>query len=198
MLAKTDTRAARREAMVEKILKAAWRLARRDGLAALSLRDLAKAVGMRAPSLYSYFDSKHAIYDAMFAQANRQLIEECRVTGAPDFEVFIKEQMRALWAFSKADPTRHALLFQRVIPGFEPSPESFAIAKEALGNLQQEFANSGIDDRAAVDLFTAISSGLVNQQLANEPDGDRWERLSDEAMEMFLDHIGYERKGKKR
>jgi len=27
---------------------------------------------MRAPSLYEYFDSKHAIYDAMFAQGYRQ------------------------------------------------------------------------------------------------------------------------------
>ena len=32
------------------------------------MRDLAAAVGMRAPSLYQYFDSKLAIYDAMFGQ----------------------------------------------------------------------------------------------------------------------------------
>ena len=30
---------------------------------------------MRAQSLYSYFPSKHAIYDAMFAQGNRELLD---------------------------------------------------------------------------------------------------------------------------
>ena len=29
---------------------------------------------MRQPSLYEYFDSKHALYDAMFADGNRQLL----------------------------------------------------------------------------------------------------------------------------
>ena len=43
------------------LVDAAWKQARADGLAALSLRDLARAVGLQAPSLYSYFDSKNAI-----------------------------------------------------------------------------------------------------------------------------------------
>ncbi|TMK84168.1 MAG: helix-turn-helix transcriptional regulator, partial [Actinobacteria bacterium] len=63
-----DRRAERREATKAEILDAAWEVVRAEGLAALSLRDLAAKVGMRAPSLYSYFDSKHAIYDAMFLQ----------------------------------------------------------------------------------------------------------------------------------
>ena len=44
-----------------------WR--RSKGLAEFTLRDLAERVGMRAPSLYTHFESKHAIYDAMFGQA---------------------------------------------------------------------------------------------------------------------------------
>ena len=38
------------------------------------MRDLGARVGMRAQSLYSYFPSKHAIFDAMFAEANRELL----------------------------------------------------------------------------------------------------------------------------
>ena len=68
-----DTRAARRESTRERILRAAWDLARRDGLAAITLREVARQVGMRAPSLYTYFGSKNAMYDAMYAQAARDL-----------------------------------------------------------------------------------------------------------------------------
>src|SRR5947208_4483704 len=75
-----DRRAERREATRAEILDAAWELVRAEGLATLSLRELAAKVGMRAPSLYSYFDSKHAIYDAMFAEGNLELLRRIEAT----------------------------------------------------------------------------------------------------------------------
>jgi AcrR family transcriptional regulator len=47
-----DRRAERREATRAEILEAAWELARQQGLAGLSLRDIAAKIGMRPPSLY--------------------------------------------------------------------------------------------------------------------------------------------------
>src|SRR6516162_6151693 len=64
-----DRRAERREATRREILDAAWEIARRDGLSAITLREVAGRIGMRSPSLYSHFDAKNAIYDAMFAEA---------------------------------------------------------------------------------------------------------------------------------
>ena len=58
-------RAVRRDR--REILDAAWELARSEGLVSFAMRDLGAAVGMRAQSLYAYFPSKNAIYDAMFA-----------------------------------------------------------------------------------------------------------------------------------
>jgi AcrR family transcriptional regulator len=40
---------------------------RGDGVAALSLRALAHAVDMEPQSVYTYFASKNALYDRMFA-----------------------------------------------------------------------------------------------------------------------------------
>jgi hypothetical protein len=37
-----------------------------------------------------------------------------------------------------------------------------------------------------VDLWTAVATGLVSQQLANDPGGDRWVRLIDRAVAMLL------------
>ena len=200
MLEVHDTRAARHAATKERILKEAWRLARRDGLQGFSLRDLARAVGMRAPSLYSYFDSKNALYDAMFAQGNRELLETLGLLlpNPHDFEAGLREGTHRMFAFATSEPARYQLLFQRTIPGFEPSPESYGIAVEIFETARQRFADAGIDDPRAFDLWTAITAGLESQQLANDPGGDRYEQLVDDAVDMFLKHVGHKPKGKGR
>jgi AcrR family transcriptional regulator len=187
---KRDRKAERHEATRAEILEAAWELARTDGLAALSLRELAQRVGLRAPSLYGYFESKNAIYDAMFAQGAQQFVDAepwDEVTGEPlhDLQVMVHYFVR----FCAADVARYQLLFQRTIPGFEPSPESFAISEQSLARVGEFLARCGVSDPAAVDLFTALGTGLADQQISNDPGGDRWIRLIDEAVEMFYEHI---------
>src|SRR5205823_13133925 len=116
-----DRRAERREATKAEILDAAWELVRAEGLAALSLRDLGRRVGMQAPSLYSYFDSKHAIYDAMFAQGAQEFLERERaVHTIGDALRYLQAGVRMFVGFCTEDPVRYQLLFQRTIPGFEP------------------------------------------------------------------------------
>jgi AcrR family transcriptional regulator len=184
-----DRRAERREATIAEILDAAWAQVREHGLAALSLRDLARTVGMQAPSLYSYFDSKHAIYDAMYAQGAREFVAAEPPEPTDDKLEGLKELIRFFVGFCAADGARYQLLFQRTIPGFEPSPESFAISEGSIARLVERMERCGITDPDAVDLFTAIGTGLTQQQLSNDPGGDRYIRLIDDAVEMFYDHM---------
>jgi hypothetical protein len=95
----------------------------------------------------------------------------------------------SFFEFCTTDSVRYQLLFQRTIPGFEPSPGSYAVALEALNALATAFAEVGVTDPAAVDLATAVFTGLTSQQLANDPGGDRWERLVDRAVAMLLAEI---------
>src|SRR3954452_5970479 len=74
MVTASDRRAVRHATTKAEIVDVAWHLARERGLAGWALRDVAEAVGMRAPSLYVYFDSKNALYDAMFADAHEKLL----------------------------------------------------------------------------------------------------------------------------
>src|SRR6266567_4726883 len=69
-------RARRHEATKARVVEAAWELARSEGLSGIALRDLAARVDLSQSSLYSYFDSKHALYDAMFADGYRRLLDE--------------------------------------------------------------------------------------------------------------------------
>jgi AcrR family transcriptional regulator len=185
-----DRRAERRESTRAEILEAAWELARTQGLAGLSLRDVARKIGMRPPSLYWYFDSKHAIYDAMFAEANRQLLARLAEQDWPaDPRALLRLTARVFVEFSAEDVERYELLFQRTIPDFEPSPGSYALAMRVFEQMRARFAAAGLTDPAQFDLWTALAAGLAAQQTSNDPGGDRWLRLVDEAAGMYADHV---------
>lgn len=182
-----DRRQVRREAKRAGILVESWLLAHRDGLAAVSLRDLGEAVGLRQPSLYVYFASKLDLYDAMFADGYRQLLDyvaQRRYKGEP--RQALSAFLGDLVQFSSDDVVRHQLLFQRTIPGFEPSATSYALALEFYEIGRALMTAAGVHDQGDVDVFTALVSGLSHQQIANDPGGTRWVRHASRVVEMFL------------
>jgi AcrR family transcriptional regulator len=185
--------AERREATRTEILEAAWVLAQEQGLADFTLRDLAERVGMRAPSLYSHFASKHAIYDAMFGQAWSDF-EKVALAELPDLprapRAAIRRAARVFFDFAVANPARHQLMNQRTIPGFEPSPESYAPAVRVAELGDQLFRDLGLTDPADSDIWTAMIDGMINQQLANDPGGRRWSALLDRAVDLWADGVG--------
>jgi AcrR family transcriptional regulator len=185
-----DRRAERREATRAEILDAAWELARTQGLAGLSLRDVARKIGMRPPSLYWYFDSKQAIYDEMFAQGNRQLLARLAdVDWSEDPRAILSRSARVFVEFGAEDVERYQLLFQRTVPDFEPSPQAYALAEQVFAQMRARLAAAGLDDPAQFDIWTAIVAGLAAQQTANDPGGERWVLLIDEVVDMFADHV---------
>ena len=185
--ATTDWRTARRATARSDILRAAWGLARENGLAGLSLRDLAAQLGMRAPSLYSYFPSKDAIYDAMFAQGYREFLDLDRRPGA-DLAGELRLRTQDFVRFCLDNPVRYQLLFQRTIPGFQPSAESWELAQQAYATSLSGLIGFGVTPRG-LDMITAVLTGLVDQQISNDPGGERWAGLADEAADMLLAHL---------
>jgi AcrR family transcriptional regulator len=185
----TGWREARRRSARAAILEASWALVGEEGLAGLSLRDLARRVGISTPTVYAYFDSKNAIYDAMFGQAATQFDERMAEPYASDFpRDLLVASARRFAEFCTNDPARYQLLFQRTLPGFEPSPQSYAPAVRALARAGELLALNGITEPRHLDMATALVTGLIDQQVSNDPGGDRWIRLIDESIDMFLAH----------
>lgn len=183
----TDRRQARHDRKKARIVAEAWDLAARDGLAGISLRDLAERVDLRQPSLYAYFDSKLALYDEMFADGYRMLLARMEASAPLDDP---REELVAFLElcvqFSSDDPVRHQLLFQRTIPGFEPSESSWPVALEFYELASERIRAAGVTEQADIDVFSAVVNGLAHQQVANDPGGDRWVRLARRMVEMFL------------
>lgn len=180
--------AQRREARVAGIVESAWELARQNGIAGISLHALAREVGIRQPSLYEYFDSKNALYDAMFADGNRKLLERLdslKLSGKP--RVAIRQWMKAFTDFGLEDPARFELLFQRHVPGFTPSAEPFSLAEEVLGRGTSLTRAAGVTRQGDIDCIVAVVAGLMEAQLSNDPGGDRWIRHLDRLVDLVID-----------
>ena len=185
--------AERREATRREIIEASWAVAREIGLSQLTLRAVAERVHMRAPSLYSHFDSKNAIYDAMFGDAWSQCHAHMVAALKPPprtGRTALRRVAHAFFDFCVSDLARHQLMNQRTIPGFEPSPEAYTSSIATYEVMLTEAARWGIGRQPDTDLLAAVIGGLIDGQLANDPGGHRYARLIDRAMDMYADGLG--------
>ena len=64
---------ARRLATIDEALDHAEDLIAERGAGAVTISEIARRLGMRGPSLYKYFPSLHAVYDALFARGHAKL-----------------------------------------------------------------------------------------------------------------------------
>jgi AcrR family transcriptional regulator len=165
-----DRRTTRRQQTKDEIVAAAWGLVREQGLAGLAMRDLGDRVGMKAQSIYSYFGSKHEIYDAMFhegyvafaaamAERNDDSTDADAPGGSP--RMAARRAAHRFFEFCTSDPARYQLLFQRTIPDFVPSAESYAVALQTFEATKERLATIGISDPEAVDLWTGLMTRAV-------------------------------------
>ncbi|MFI7064157.1 TetR/AcrR family transcriptional regulator [Kribbella sp. NPDC050124] len=196
-----DRRTRRRQETIEEILGVAITLMETDGVAALSLSAVARQLGMQPPSLYQYFPSKMAIYDALFQRGSELLRDVYRTAYASaDTDDPLEVGLVTATAFCRwcLDHQVYAqLLFWRTIPGFEPSPEAFAPAQESIQDLRdylQLMVDAGrlrpeVASEEGVALYTSMLAGLLSQQIANQPDASfedgRFIRLLPVVLEMF-------------
>ena len=168
------------EATRQAILDTAREIMREEGVAALSLHEVARRMGMKTPSLYTYFDSKHALYDALFAlgmKMQRDVMSEILASDIP-LEAKIEGGIEAYMRFADNYPELYPLLFERPVPGFVPSEAAMAdireLMKDGVALIQQAIDAGliapGLTAQQAQDLFLAVMHGLTALKRANEPD----------------------------
>jgi AcrR family transcriptional regulator len=196
-----DRRARRHGQTIQEILDVAIEVMAEEGVAALSLSEVARRIGMRPPSLYQYFASRMAIYDALFERAARQALaiaeqHRDRIAGDPVGAIAAAQQ--ATFAWEEANPVLAQLLHWRPVPGFMPSERAYEPAVRQLELLAEALRGAVYAGQLApaaateegVALYTALVSGVISQQLSNEPSAPpgqgRFTRLTPTALEMFF------------
>lgn len=169
-----------REEMIESIVQAARHIMREQGVAALNLNEIARVLGMRTPSLYEYFPGKMALYDYLFLVGTRHFRTHLQQTVRRDgLSIWERTQnyLAAHLEWAIENPDLFKLLFERHVPGFEPSEQSMAEMYSALEEATQELDESlraahldlGIPVEQARDILIAVQHGITALHLANSP-----------------------------
>ena len=198
---RTDRRQRRRRETISEVLDVALQVMAEQGVAGLSLGEVARRMGIRPPSLYVYFDSKNALYDAIFARgwgALGTVMEPIMDRVNSDVRTYLLRNAEAFVRWSVEHPAYSQLMFWRPVPGYEPSPEAYEPAvrlmergRTALVALRdREALRADADADELVRVWTIVISGVVSQQLANAPterfeDGRFTTRLP-QVVEMYL------------
>ena len=170
----------RRSQMRDEIVDTALDVMAGSGAAGLSLGEIAKRMGLRTPSLYGYFDSKAALCDEIFrrgwlafADATSGLMPQ----RGTDFTVVLEQALERCVRWATDHPAYAQLMFWRPILNWQPSAAAFAPAVAAMERLhaalEQAKSLGQLDSRADVDeaaqVWAALVTGVISQQLSNEP-----------------------------
>ena len=176
-------RARRRQETIDEILSIAEAVMNEEGVNGLSLSEIARRLGVKPPSIYKYFDSLMAIYDALFArgqQANLNAMRAAMDDAAPGLDA-LGAGLDASGRWLLAHPGTGQLLFWRPVPSFEPTPEAMAPSVEMVQLQRRALSDAvaagqlgaGADSDEALWLTSVLISGVIGQAIANEP-GVAW------------------------
>lgn len=173
-----DRRARRRQETIEEILDIATDVMTEEGVNGLTLAEVARRLGVQTPSIYKYFPSLTAVYDALFRQGQAEHLEVLRramAGGEPGLDALaVGLEASGRWALQHRALAQ--LLFWRPVPSFEPSAEAFAPSEEMVGLQQQAIVDAVARGQLGADavkdgvfLVSILITGVLTQALANEP-----------------------------
>ncbi|MGV8872649.1 MAG: TetR/AcrR family transcriptional regulator [Rhodococcus sp. (in: high G+C Gram-positive bacteria)] len=175
-----STRRRRRRAETEfEIKERAWAAMRESGPAALSLRNVARQMGMAPSALYRYYPSRTELLEALVVDAFESLgnevtdVYECSADhGLDAFEAFVAvAHSYRTWA--RAHRAEYALIFSTALPDYNGTPKTLTAAFGSFAILQRVTADAvrtGLMDLDRIDLLLSEQLRKDLQHMAIEQD----------------------------
>ena len=175
-----NRRARRRQETIEEILDIAEAVMTEVGVNGLSLAEVARRLGVQPPSLYKYFPSLMAVYDALFRRgqlANLAVMRAAMEDAEPGLPAVVAS-LDASCTWALAHRALAQLMFWRPVPSFEPSADAFAPSIEMVAIQRAALADAvelgqlgpGAATEEGVYAVSIITSGTLTQAMANEPE----------------------------
>jgi AcrR family transcriptional regulator len=143
----------------DQILETAIRILKADGREALSMRKLAEALDLKAPSLYRHYADKNALEQAIAASAATQLrnaLEQAiRPLRSP--AKILHQSTRTYCEYAKTHPELYDLMMTNFTPASVPEGKAlWNLVLETIGRITKN-----PDDTSAAVAFWAFLHGFV-------------------------------------
>jgi len=165
--------AAGRQAVRRLVLDVASRLLEAEGPEALTMRRIAAEVGCSTSVLYTMFGGKSGVAEGLWREGFERLRQAMKRVEADDPLGRLTALGHAYRSNALANRAYYAVMFQRPIPGFEPSAEAYADSLRPLHILVGAVADcleAGVfraaDPTHVATVLWAAAHGAVSLELA--------------------------------
>jgi AcrR family transcriptional regulator len=165
--------AAGRHAVRRLVLDVASRLLEAEGPEALTMRRIAAEVGCSTSVLYTMFGGKSGVAEGLWREGFERLRQAMERVEADDPLGRLTALGQAYRTNALANRAYYAVMFQRPIPGFEPSAEAYAdslrplrILVGAVADCIQAGVFRAADPTHVAAVLWAAAHGAVSLELA--------------------------------
>ncbi|WP_460866024.1 TetR/AcrR family transcriptional regulator [Rhodococcus aerolatus] len=161
-----------RAELTAEIVDAARRQLAEVGAAALSLRAVAREVGLASSAVYRYFPSRDELLTRLIVDGYDQLGAAAEAADDPGRDPATRwvGVCRAVRAWALAHPHEYALLYGSPVPGYTAPPDTVPAAARVglvLGRVLADASRAGLLPDAA-----GVSTGATTDQLTEALGGD--------------------------
>ena len=142
--------------MRERLVLAAVAVLRREGAAALTVRNITTEAGCSTTGIYTYFGGKSGLVEAIFVEGFEGFDDAVGPALAEGDLTTAGHEYRR-WALDH--PTQYMVMFGRAVPDFEPSPAALERAAASFAGLTAGVARALRRDDAedhAYHLFATV------------------------------------------
>lgn len=194
----------KREEIESRIKTTALALFANVGYRSVSLRAIAKEMGLSAPALYRYFENKEALLQALRADGFRHLkkiLAEVREVSNSPVDA-VSGGMKAYLEFAMAQSELYCLMYELDQANIDESILAFASRKSAFSEAEGmardilRMTRTTGDANQMAHLFWISAHGLAALALANQLDlGRNFDQLIEPVINTMLNGILQDREG---
>lgn len=129
-----------RQSTLEEIKNAAWKQVEEQGAVSLSLRAIAREMGMTPPGLYRYFKDRDALVTGLMIDAFNSFSEALQAARdeipSDNHRGRFRAICRAYFQWGTTNPQKYILLFGTPVPGYQFTGETGPAAQRSFLVLQ--------------------------------------------------------------
>ena len=183
----------------EKILNAASDLLIEKGLQGLSVREISRNAGLSTIAIYSHFEGKQGLLDALYIEGFNQV--QFRTEAAGDIRDPIEGSLaagREYLNIAKEYEGHYRLIFGETGTNYQPSPKAVKASEqafEALVNQISKLLPKGtkpvLQQKYAMRVWALLHGyvSLKHHIIGVTMDANLWERITMESLEKTLKDI---------